>query len=83
MTLPPKSMVRFRVLWARCDRYSDPQFVGAWNWGLYEAWDEEYVRLRDEARSYFLGFGDIPEDDWTFWETTEAVPEPTEVPVDA
>lgn len=87
--LPRPSYVH--VLWARSDRYPEPQFVAAWPDGLVDAWHEWYLALRAEAIRAWVDFDDGGADEapWTFWmegaqlARPAEVGEPIEVPADA
>lgn len=48
----------FRVLWAASSRYQCPNFIAAFSGGLVEAMPEEYDERVEEAKAWFLGFGD-------------------------
>jgi hypothetical protein len=58
-------------LWARCERYPEPQFVGAVAESLRDAWFEESERLREAAEAWFEDFDDAH--GWEFWTTDELI----------
>lgn len=64
------------ILWAICDRYQTPQFVGAFNSAFEEFHHEEFERQIAEAKERYEDYGD--EHGWHYW-TTDAyvdLPEP-------
>lgn len=58
-------------LWARSERYQEPQFVGAVSDSLHGYLREEADRLLDEAKHWWLDWDDGDDAPWTFWTTFE------------
>jgi len=71
-----RSVKQIAALWAfdKSGRYP-PQFVGAVSDGLWDAWPEEAERIREEAVSWFLDFGDDEVDRWEFETVFQSLPE--------